>query len=288
MKYCHLLIRLTALLTLATCLVAAPADSDAATYKFGITPWQKGQTQDDINHLYRPMLDEVSQKTGDTFLIVSARDYKQMIGFLANGDVDFCSISPAPYVLARGRNPNIRLVATELTWDKARHELTDSYLGYFVALKTREDIRTITDIAQLRFGFVRHESSSGFKYPNSLLRDRGIDYKTYFSHYYFLGSHPRVTDAIAAGSIDAGATWDFNLKQAQTKHGDIFRIIFTTPPIPNLCIAAHSTIPKAKVAEIQRALVEIDPALLKGLPAAGYVVRPDSFYDVVRHIALEP
>lgn len=261
--------------------------ASAATYKFGITPWQKGQTEDDITYHYRPMLDYLTERTGDEFIIVSARDYKQMIHFLADGEVDFCSISPAPYVLAKKLNSQVQLVVTELTWDKTSKELTDSYLGFFVTLKSRDDINGLEDLKGKRFGFVKEESSSGFKYPNARLREHDLDYHTFFGRHYFLGSHPRVTDAVAAGSIDAGATWDFNLRQAQDKHGDIFKIVVTTPPIPNLCIAAHSRISAATIAAMQQALVNINPELLWGLPAAGFIVRPDAFYDVVRQIALE-
>ncbi|OUS30215.1 hypothetical protein A9Q99_07000 [Gammaproteobacteria bacterium 45_16_T64] len=256
-------------------------------YRFGVTPWQKGQTEDDINHNYRLMVDYLGEKTGDKYIIVSARDYQQMIEFLADGKVDFASISPVPYVLAKQMNPGIQLLVTEMSWDKAHENLTDSYLGFFVTKKSRGDINSLTDLKYKRFGFVKKESSSGFKYPNALLKEKGMDYRTFFSRHYFLGSHPRVTDAIAAGSIDAGATWDFNLNQAIAKHGDIFKIVFTTPPIPNLCIAAHSSLPLEKVEKIRQALTSIDTQLLEGLPASGYVVRPDSFYDVVRNVTLE-
>lgn len=269
---------------LLCCCFILPAYSE--TYRFGVTPWQKGQTEDNINHHYRLMVDYLAKETGDKYIIVSARDYQQMIEFLADGKVDFASISPVPYVLAKQMNPGIQLLVTEMSWDKSHENLTDSYLGFFVTKKDRDDINSLVDLSNRRFGFVKKESSSGFKYPNALLKEKGVDYRTFFSRYYFLGSHPRVTDAVAAGSIDAGATWDFNLNQAIAKHGDVFKIIFTTPPIPNLCIAAHSSFPPDKAEKIRHSLTSIDTELLKGLPAAGYVVRPDSFYDVVRNIAL--
>ncbi|PCJ21692.1 MAG: hypothetical protein COB04_03010 [Gammaproteobacteria bacterium] len=258
----------------------------AQTFRFGVTPWQKGQSQDDINHHYRKMMDYLAEKTGDRYILVSSRDYQQMIEYLAEGKVDLASISPVPYVLAKQINPKLKLLVTELSWDKARESLTDSYLGYFVALKTREDLQSIVDLKGKKFGFVKNESSSGFKYPNAILKEKGLDYQRYFQKHYFLGSHPRVTDAVAAGSIDAGATWDFNLKQAVIKHGDVFKIILTSPPIPNLCVVAHSTMSDEKAVQIRRALIEADASILKGLPAAGYVERPDSFYDVVRKVAL--
>jgi len=282
MKKFGLILTLTVLF-----LTAQPVFSWAESLKFGVTPWQKGQSQDEIIQHYRPMLEYLSRETGDEYIIVSARDYKQMIGFLADGKVDLASISPVPYVLAKDLNPDIQLLVTELSLSKGSGKLTDSYFGYFLTLKTRNDINSIADLEGRKFGFVKKESSSGFKYPNAGLKKQGIDYKKYFKKYYFLGSHPRVTDAIAAGSIDAGATWAFNLAKATEKHGNIFKIIYTTPPIPNLCIAAHPGLSPEKSRAIQAALVKIDPSLLDGIPASGYVVRSDSFYDVVRLVALE-
>lgn len=256
----------------------------AKTIRFGITPWQKGQQSDDIKKLYRPLLNYLEQKTGDTYLIISANTYGQMIEYISNGMVDFATLSPVPYIKAKVNNPKIQIIATYLQWNKSRTQKIDSYLGYIVVKKTRTDLNSIESLAKSRFGFVKKESSSGFKYPNSLLKEKGIHYLEYFSQVYFLGSHPRVTDAIMAGSIDAGATWDFNLSQARKKHGDLFKIIFTTPPIPNLCIAAHPKLGKKRINSIREHLLTVPENLLKGLPNTGFVFKPDSFYDVVRKL----
>ncbi len=37
-------------------------------------------------------------------------------------------------------------------------------------------------------------------------------------------------------------------------------------------------------AELKAALLNVDDEILTGLPTAGYVERPESFYDVVRRI----
>lgn len=270
---------------LAGCLLALVAQAWGENYNFGVAPWQKGQSVDDIRSSYKPMLDYLSKETGDTYTIVGAKDYDQMVEFLATGRVNFSNISPLPYVLAKRRNPEIRLMVTELAWNKDRTQKIDSYKGYILALKTRTDLNKLEDLKNRQFGFVDEESTSGFKYPAVLLKERGIDYKNYFAKYYFLGGHPRVTDAIAAGSIDAGATWDFNWNQAIQKHGDIFKPLFETPPIPNLCVVAHPSLPLKVQKKIEKALLNIDEKLLGGLPTAGYVLRPDSFYDVVRKIS---
>jgi phosphonate transport system substrate-binding protein len=92
-----------------------------------------------------------------------------------------------------------------------------------------------------------------------------------------------VTDALAAGSLDAGATWDFNLAEARKKHGDIFKII-REERIPNLAIATHPSLGDARRKALKEALLAAPPALFEGLPTAGFVERPESFYDGVRRL----
>lgn len=279
MKTCRL-----ALTTLIIACLVLPSAVCGAEYKFGVTPWQKGKTADDITHMYRPLLDWLGMKTGHSFTVFQAENYNQMIGYIANGKVDLANLSPVPYVHAKKSNPDISLLVTEVKWNDDKTKKIDSYLGYFVTLKKRSDINSIKDLKGKNFGFVKMNSSSGFKYPYAILRDQGINIRNFFSNYSFLGSHPKVTDSLAAGKIDAGATWDFNLSQAVNKHGDIFKIIYTTPPIPNLCIAAHPSLPDDLQKKIRELLLTVDENLLEGLPAIGYVARPDSFYDIVRKI----
>ncbi len=259
-------------------------DINAKVIRFGIIPRQKGQASDDIKKFYRPMLNYLESKTGDKFLIISANTYGQMIEYISKGKVDFATLSPVPYIQAKKNNPNIKIMATYLQWNKSKTKKIDSYLGHIFVKKGRDDLNSINDLAKSRFGFVKKESSSGFKYPNSFLIEKAINYLDYFSQVYFLGTHPRVTDAVASGSIEAGATWDYNLSQAIIKHGNSFKIIFTTPPIPNLCIAAHPNLGTKRIKNIREHLLKIPEKFLKGLPNVGFVYRSDEFYDVVRKL----
>src|SRR2546425_278376 len=117
-----------------------------------------------------------------------------------------------------------------------------------------DDINTVDDLRGKRMGFVSEESTSGFVFPSAYLQSIGIDYKNDFRTYAFLGSHPRATDALVAGSVDAAATWDFNLNQAVPKHGDVFKVIFQTA-IPNLLIATHPSLPGTVREAIKAALL---------------------------------
>lgn len=256
----------------------------AAEYKFGVTPWQRGQTADDIHRLYKPMLDWLSEQTGHQFIIVSTKDYRQMINYLADGTLQIVSISPVPYILAKRKNSDLNVLVTEISPHVDRNVSTDVYFSYILARKDNQSINTVDDLKNKIFGFVRRESTSGFLYPVHMFNRSHIDYQHYFKKFYFLGSHPSVTDAIAAGSLDAGATWSFNWEKAKEKHGDIFKPIWKSPPIPNLAIVAHPSMPKQLQERLKSLLLSVDPKLLSGLSASGYVSRDDGFYNGVRTV----
>jgi phosphonate transport system substrate-binding protein len=252
-------------------------------YRFGVPPWQRGQSVDDIRRLYEPLLNYLGRATDAKITIVTARSYEDMVHYFADGRVDFGTISPVPYVSAQRLNPGVKLLLTELSWDPTRTKRVDSYQGMIVTLRARDDINTVDDLRGKRMGFVSEESTSGFVFPSAYLQSIGIDYKNDFLRYAFLGSHPRATDALVAGSVDATATWDFNLNQAVLKHGDVFKVVFQIA-IPNLLIATHPSLPGTVREAIKAALLNADDNILQGLPTAGYVERPESFYDVVRRI----
>lgn len=279
-----------AFLCLAFCAKAvAPQPSAAGSahlpiYRFGVTPWQHGQSDDDIRSLYKPLLEWLGQRVGAEFAIVGAAGYGEMIDLLAYDSINLASISPVPFVLAKLRNPSVTMLVTELSWDFGNNRKNPSYEGFIIARADRDDIVGLKTLRGSRFGFVRKQSSSGFVYPVAHFISNQIDFNTFFSRVYFLGSQPRVTDAVASGSIDAGATWDYNLKQAVSKHGSIFKIVAKTGTIPNLGIAANSSVPSTMQLKIREALLEAEEWLFHGLPAAGYVVKDDGYYDTVRDV----
>ena len=195
-------------------------------YHFGTPPYQKGQAIDEIRTLYKPMLTWLGDQVDCRFDFIGADTYAEMIKMVVEGKVQLATLGPVPYLLAKQQNPKIKLLLTELKWDEEKKHLIDTYGGYILALKKREDLRTLWDLKNKKFAFVNHHSTSGYKYPNALMGQKGINPNKFFSKIYFPGSHPRVTDAIVAGSVDAGATWDYNWSQAIRKHGDLFKPIF--------------------------------------------------------------
>lgn len=265
------------------------AQTEQQVCRFGIPPFQKGRSFNDVRTTYQPMLDWLTEKTGCQFVAVGSASYDEEIEKLVTGKIHMAEIGPAACVLATQKSPELRLLLTTLSWNPEKTKLVDSFLGYIVTLKKYTEINRVEDLKGKPFGFVDLESTTGYIYANALLREKGIDYNTFFSKTHFLGSHPSVTDAVVAESVAAGATWQYNLAEATKKHGDIFKIIATTPPLPNQCILTHPSLSQDLQDKIKQLLLTIDPRLLENMNTKGFVERPDSFYDEVRKIvAQEP
>src|SRR5438046_782564 len=147
-------------------------------YRFGVPPWQRGQSVDDIRRLYNPLLDYLGRATNAKITIVTARSYEDMVQYFANGRVDFGTISPMPYVLAQRLNPGVKLLLTELSWDPTHTKRVDSHQGMIVTLRARDDINTVDDLRDKRMGLGSEESTSGFVVPRAYLQQIGINHKT--------------------------------------------------------------------------------------------------------------
>ena len=268
------------LLLLAAPLVMLSAADEPL--RWGIPSWQKSQSLDEIREQYQPVLEWLGERIGRRFVVVGGRSYEDMIELTAQGGVDLAALSPVPYVQAKRKNPAVELLATELKWNEGHTALIDSYEGFIVTLAS-SGLNTVADLRGKTVGCVNLESTSGWRYPHAACKALGLDLAR-DAKVLYLGSHPRVTDALVAGSVDAGATWDFTLAEARRKHGDVFRVLLRTEPIPNICLVAHPGLGADLIARIRELLPVIDPQVLEKAPMKGYAVRPDSFYDVVRRL----
>lgn len=259
--------------------------ADTTICRFGIPPWQKGRSFNEERKKYLPLLKWMSTQTDCKFVPIGATSYEDLIKKIAQGKVQVAELGAVSYVQAKKQNPEIQLLATALSWNADKTKLIDAYHSVVVTLKKHSLINTLQDLKGKSFGFVNHESSSGFAYPSTLIKAEGINYETFFSKYFFLGSHPNVTDAIVAGSIVAGATASSNYEAAQKKHGDIFKVLWKSPPIPNVLFASHPSLPPKIRKQLLDVLPQVDGTLLEDMTLIkGFVIRPDSFYDVTQTV----
>jgi phosphonate transport system substrate-binding protein len=219
-------------------------------------------------------------------------DYDVAIENLADGNLDISVISPVSYVIAKNKDSNIQYISTIVRQNEGRSFAT--FKGYLVVNKSRFKgwtlERFLEDPKRYRLGLVTKASASGWAYPMAMFKKKGIDPEKEFASVTVFDNHPELTDAVAKGKVDLGATWEYNLEKAREKYGDVFQIIWTTPDIPGLSWVASARTDPAFVMRIREVMTEINSSetlkreLLKDTPDKGWMFLNDGFYDSVRDV----
>jgi len=163
----------------------------------------------------------------------------------------------------------------------------------------------INDLAGLKgkkFAFVDPGSASGFLYPNALLAENGIDYKTAFTETVFAGGHDKVVIAVYNKQVDAGATFGDSVEGQVTDARtnvvstlpDVMskvKVVGKTSPIPNDTVSVRKGLEPSLVANIRDGLLDVSKTadgqnLLRTLyNINGLATAEDKEYDSVRTAA---
>lgn len=262
---------------------------DENTVLVSITPWGDPLQ---VKNAYKPLFQYLSKKTGKKFQPLVMEDYDVAINNIAEGSTDISIIPPVSYVKARMLEPGIQYIATLERLQGSRMSAT--YKGHLIALRSRYGGLTLDDFLKnakdINIGFVTKSSSSGWAYPMAMLKKRGVDPYKAFKSVTVFDNHPLLTDAIVAGKVDLGATWEYNLETAKEKHGDIFTVIYTTEDIPGLSWVASKETDPQLVKKIHGAMMEINRSdelkkkLLQDTPDKGWTIVDEKTYDVVREV----
>lgn len=235
-------------------LIWACAPTRAArSYVFSVTSWG---AEKKMKAMYRPLLDYIEENTGAHFDMVMFQDYETLIKQIEGGYVQFALVNPVSYMRLAGEGADIRYLVTSVReYDDGIER--DHYLGYVVVLK-KSPVKEFSDLRGRIFGFVDDSSASGYKMIRAYMADQGLDPKTFFKKYFFLGDHDEVLKAVKNGMVDAGATWEVSYKINVDRYGNIFRIIHTTPPIPNDAWIVGGDMPKSLADRIKQLLLKTD------------------------------
>ncbi len=262
---------------------------DENTVLFAITPWGEPRQ---AREAYMPLLDHLSKKTGKKFQPLVMEGYDVAIENISDGNLDIAVIPPVSFVRAKEMEPGIKYISTIERRDGNRTYTT--YKAYLIALSSKYKGWKIDDFLKdpkkFSIAFVTNASSSGWAYPMAMFKKRGVEPSSAFKEVKSFDDHPSVTNAIAKGQIDLGATWEYNLEQAVKKHGDIFEIIEVTGNIPGLLWVASKNVRPELIEQIKKIQAEInsDPELkkelLKDTPDKGWAFLNESFYDEVREV----
>ncbi len=252
---------------------------------FGLDPWQKPKAMHDM---YTPLVDYLGRQLNINAILIVVKNYEVLSYKIQNRKIDVGIFSPNDYVETKEQAPGLKYIVTPKT--NFHGDIRDHYKSIIIV---HEDspFHTLQDLKGKRFAFTDKKSTSGYIYPNMLLKDRGINPRTYFSEVFWLKKHSRVTVAIVNNSIDAGATFDNHVQREIITQGKVFRIIAESSPIPNGAVAAGPHVSDAICMKIREALIKLtadSPALQAtskgGVGIGGYTIRSDQFYDIIRKV----
>ena len=118
-----------------------------------------------------------------------------MIEAMGANNVDIGWLAPFAYILAKEK------FGTEVILQRARRQ--QDYTGQIIT-HVDSGINDLAGLKGKKFAFVDPSSASGFLYPNALLAQNGIDYKTAFFETVFADGHDKVVIAVYNKQVDAG------------------------------------------------------------------------------------
>ncbi|WP_375452330.1 phosphonate ABC transporter substrate-binding protein [uncultured Devosia sp.] len=240
----------------------------------------------------QPYADYLSRELGVPVKIVRGTDYAAVVEAMRSGHVQFASVGPAAYALARKvMGEDIAPVAVTLD--------NEGNLGYYSVIAVRADspYQTLEDIKGKSFAFADPNSTSGYAVPSYYLAtELNTSADDYFSDVAFSGGHEQSVMALVNGTFEAVATsWrneESGTIQNMEKKGLIpagsTRIIWTSPVIPNTPVMMLTTLPQELQDAFKTALMAFpqkDPegfATYSNGTSSGYIeAKHDDYLNVI-------
>jgi len=152
---------------------------------------------------FKPMLryieDEIADRIEDApqIKLKIYSTYKLALKAFINDEVDFVRFGPASYVIAKQKNPDVRLLAIEENKGKRR-------FNGIILVREDSPFKSLTDLHGKSFAFGDENSTIGRYLSQAELVDAGITARDLDS-YDYLGRHDKVVAAVLHGKYDAGA-----------------------------------------------------------------------------------
>ena len=231
----------------------------------------------------------LEEKTGLKFKVAVPTSYAAVIEAMGTEEADIAFLATFAYILANEKyNAQVELMTV-------RNDL-NKYRGQFIA-GTNSGINTINDIEGKIIAYTDAASTSGYIYPSSMLKQKGIKP----AREIMAGGHPQAIMSVYQGMADVGCTFwspaDINgipqdaRKFIQDTYPDVFekvKIIGYTEWIPNDTVTFRNKFPDEMKNMIVQALLDIseEPEGKQKLDDLysinGFTKATDKDYDVVR------
>src|SRR5437870_4153686 len=269
---------------------------------------QKGSTSNPVNMAFVPSADSqkvlasgeplaklLTDATNLNFKVSVPTSYTTVIEAMGSGQVDVGWLAPFAYVLAHDQNGSQVLLASLRQGSK-------TYRSQII-VRADSGINSIEQLRGKKFAFVDPASASGFLFPNYMLANMGLDYKTFFSDTIFAGGHDKVVIAVYNKQVDGGATFGQNIDSGPPTDArtlvtstlpDVMQVvkpIAQTDPIPNDTVSVRAGLDASLVKLLNDGLLYVQSTpegqkALKDLYGIdGLGPASDKDYDILRSAA---
>jgi phosphonate transport system substrate-binding protein len=251
-------------------------ESQKGTLLIGTGPYYY---TDKLRRGLEPLVEYLSEELDRDVQLIITKNYEELANKVERGDIDIGFFSSVLYVQLKQRYPQLKYLVTSQLAEGGKK--TAYHFSWIIA---RKDSR-ITKVKHLRgksFAFANKHSAAGYIYPQGYFQWRGLVPDGFFTRIIFAGTHEEVTDMIAEGKVETGASYDANIWSAEEKYGRIFRRIKKIGPILNPSFAANDHIDDALCERIITALENMPRKVLnRDLVYIGFRRLPETNFTVV-------
>ncbi len=187
---------------------------------------------------FKPLADYLSEQMGIEVRLTIMSSYSKIIEKIETEEVDGVFLGSFTAALAISQLGAVPL-ARPINMDG-----TSTYYGQIFVRKDNS-IKTVADMKGKSLALVERATTAGYIFPLAWLKRQGInDFRTYFSDYFFTGSHDAAIDAVLNNKADVGSAKNTIYEQMRELNPRIDNelvVLASSPRVPSnsLCLRAN-------------------------------------------------
>ncbi len=248
------------------------AEAFSREYTFGIVPQQSSAK---IARLWGPLIRKLSDDTGLTLKLVTAKDIPTFEDRLSRGEYDFAYMNPYHYTVF-SKAPGYNALAKQ----------KDKSIRGIIVVRKDSDAKTLADLSYSTLAF-----PSPAAFAASILTRAGLSSANVPFTPRYVSSHDSVYLAVARGLMPAGGGVVRTFNNTDPEIRDQLRIFWKTPKYTPHAFAAHPEVAANDYRKLQTALATLDDteagqALLAAINFKGIETAGNESWNDVRELNL--
>ena len=238
---------------------------------------------------FMPLAAYLSERMGIEVKLAMLSSYSTIIEKLKKEEIDGAflgSFTAALAISQLGVEPLVRPI---------NMDGTSTYYGQ-IFVRTDSNIKTVADMKGKSLALVEKATTAGYVFPLAWLKSQGIDdISTYFSDYFFTGSHDAAIDAVLNNRADVGAAKNTIYEQMRASNPRLDNeliILARSPRVPSNALCLRQTLAQPYKEQLQELLLNLHQEqkgaeILKTLGAKRFVATGREDYQPVLDLAKE-